>query len=473
MKLSQFYLSLFLSFIIYSSLSGQVKIGNNPNSINSNSLLELESTNQGLLPPRVALNSVSSLSPLSGTAPSGMLVFSSGGTLSDGYYYWNGTKWIPISSSATARNNFVLVKSASDFPAPISGVINLVAGTLYEINGTVTMTNKINLNGCEIQGQDGNNDQLVYTGAGELFTGANTGTLQSLVLTATSGSVFNINAGGAFVSLLVRNCFFIGSNSIGTIQGVGGYLYFENIGYYLNTNGVTFQNDNYVYMNNSTWDYSNSNTYEKFVGTFGTIQIISGSFLASSTNSAIGMDISGITSLASGSLKASMSLGTGTYVIGTFSNVWEVESYGLNTQKDDVASGNLYISTPVTTTFSAANTPTKVLGTTTSVSLFRVTSPSNNRLTYTGQKTRRFSAICSLTAMTSSSNISYSFYIAKNGTVLPESEQTIKISNNTDQQSTAISCTVQLAPNDYIEVWAEDNTNTTNLTVQTLNLAIK
>lgn len=72
----------------------QVKIGNNPGTIDANSLLELESTNKGFLPPRVALNSISSVAPLTGTIPTGILVFSTGGTLADGYYYWNGTGWV-------------------------------------------------------------------------------------------------------------------------------------------------------------------------------------------------------------------------------------------------------------------------------------------------------------------------------------------------------------------------------------------
>ena len=71
----------------------QVKIGDNPSTINSNSVLELESTNKGFLPPRVALNDKSSVAPLTGTVTAGMLVYSTGGTLADGYYYWNGTAW--------------------------------------------------------------------------------------------------------------------------------------------------------------------------------------------------------------------------------------------------------------------------------------------------------------------------------------------------------------------------------------------
>ncbi len=87
----------------------QVKIGDNPAAINSNSLLELESTNKGFLPPRVALNSLASAAPLTGTVPAGMLVFSSGGTLSNGYYYWDGTVW----KSLTTGNVNVVSKSAT------------------------------------------------------------------------------------------------------------------------------------------------------------------------------------------------------------------------------------------------------------------------------------------------------------------------------------------------------------------------
>jgi hypothetical protein len=85
-------------------IQAQVKIGNNPNTIDANSLLELESTNKGFLPPRVALNSASSEAPLTGTVPSGMLVYSTGGTLPDGFYYWNGSAWKLV---ATSQSNVV------------------------------------------------------------------------------------------------------------------------------------------------------------------------------------------------------------------------------------------------------------------------------------------------------------------------------------------------------------------------------
>src|SRR5688500_13435300 len=103
------HLIIALASLLTVCANAQVKIGDNPNTINANSLLELESTNKGFLPPRVALNSTVSVAPLTGAVTAGMMVYSTGGTLADGYYYWNGTSWRLV---ATSELNTV-TKSAS------------------------------------------------------------------------------------------------------------------------------------------------------------------------------------------------------------------------------------------------------------------------------------------------------------------------------------------------------------------------
>lgn len=104
--------NLFVAVLLLVSLysGAQVKIGNNPNTINNNSLLEMESSDKGFLPPRVELDDLNSIAPLTGTVPAGMLVFSEGGALADGYYYWNGALWVRLAGGET---NMVL-KSAND-----------------------------------------------------------------------------------------------------------------------------------------------------------------------------------------------------------------------------------------------------------------------------------------------------------------------------------------------------------------------
>ncbi len=87
---------LALITILFSSsiLMGQIKIGDNINSINENSLFELESTNRGLLLPRVSLVSSSQASPLKAHVE-GMVVFNIAQTndVSPGIYWNDGSKW--------------------------------------------------------------------------------------------------------------------------------------------------------------------------------------------------------------------------------------------------------------------------------------------------------------------------------------------------------------------------------------------
>jgi len=121
----------------------QVKIGDNPNTINANSLLEMETTNKGFLPPRIALNSLSAVSPLTGTVPAGMLVYSTGGTLPNGYYYWNGTQWKLVATNdvkiVTKTANTTLTKDETFILASNNITITLPVVTSADDGLTITI----------------------------------------------------------------------------------------------------------------------------------------------------------------------------------------------------------------------------------------------------------------------------------------------------------------------------------------------
>lgn len=80
------------------SLSAQVKIGQNPTTVNPNAVLEMESNNKGLLLPRLALTSPSSPLPLT-VFVSGMLVYNTATTdsISPGLYYSDSARWNKVS----------------------------------------------------------------------------------------------------------------------------------------------------------------------------------------------------------------------------------------------------------------------------------------------------------------------------------------------------------------------------------------
>lgn len=129
--------------------------------------------------------------------------------------------------------------------------------------------------------------------------------------------------------------------------------------------------------------------------------------------------------------------------------------------------GSFYFTTPVETVISVAATPTKALGTTTAVNLTGgFTMPANNRLLYTGVVDVHAHIASSMTLTTAGSNKIVGSTIAKNGTALAHSLCHRKVGTGTDEGAIAIHADAMLTNGDYLEIFLENETDTTNLTIE-------
>jgi uncharacterized protein (TIGR02145 family) len=114
---------------------GQVKVGDNSSTINSNSILELESTNKGILLSRVALTSTNNASPLSAFV-AGMMVYNTAtaGTapnnVTPGTYFSDGVRWIRVGNEVDASK---WTNNTSNTQIELS---NLSNGTSIRPSGT-------------------------------------------------------------------------------------------------------------------------------------------------------------------------------------------------------------------------------------------------------------------------------------------------------------------------------------------------
>lgn len=101
----------------------------------SSAILDIVSSNKGILLPRVNLTS-STLQI--GTAPNatGLLVYNSGTTLTKGYYFWNGTEWRIIDNSTVVAPSIATIQCASAALSPTS----YTSGVAYTGVMTVTYT---------------------------------------------------------------------------------------------------------------------------------------------------------------------------------------------------------------------------------------------------------------------------------------------------------------------------------------------
>lgn len=105
------FIALLFIFCVNYSFS-QVKIGNNPTIISSKAILEMESTNKGVLIPRIELTGTNNIAPFSSlsTTDESLLIYNTATTGSGttavipGFYYWNGSIWVLLGSDRNIYN---------------------------------------------------------------------------------------------------------------------------------------------------------------------------------------------------------------------------------------------------------------------------------------------------------------------------------------------------------------------------------
>ncbi len=259
--INKYVLSAMLIALLTIGLETFAQVGIETTAPNVSSMLDITSTTKGMLAPRMTTLQKAAIV----TPASGLLVYD---TDLGKFCYWTGSVWVNIDANI-GRDNYVLVKSASDLPA------TLVSGTMYEINGTITITSPIDLNGCEITGADSNNDILAYTGTGALFTGTKGGIIKNVTIAGNgSNSLFSLN-GPNSLNLIVRDSNIAGFASIGSITGYNLVL-MSLLGYANNTTGITYNGVKNLFVKDQSWFASNTGTITTLTGDFDVIGFIGG-----------------------------------------------------------------------------------------------------------------------------------------------------------------------------------------------------
>jgi hypothetical protein len=220
--------ALFAVMLIFtpSILFAQVKVGDNPTTINAGSVMELESTNKGLLMPRISLTNTTTWGLL-GTAAAGMHVYNTNmGIISSntiyptliaktGEYYWDGTGWValatitfqPVQVKMKANDQYIPIGTPTvlNFPTTVFDVGNNKVGNsvvipsdgLYDLTSYVQFTSEgstigewglyLYVNGVFAEQFDG--EQLkfgtILPGTGRIVRRMNTGDIVTLRLITT------------------------------------------------------------------------------------------------------------------------------------------------------------------------------------------------------------------------------------------------------------------------------------------------
>jgi len=105
----------------------QVAINSTGAAADESAILDISSSDKGLLIPRVTLTSLGdNINPINNPAQ-GLMVYNMGGTLADGFYVWNGYNWSSMASTAFVENTMLDMTGS-------------IFGELYEFNEVGTYT---------------------------------------------------------------------------------------------------------------------------------------------------------------------------------------------------------------------------------------------------------------------------------------------------------------------------------------------
>ncbi|WP_194850093.1 cell wall anchor protein [Nonlabens antarcticus] len=462
----------------------QAQVGIGTITPDASSMLDISSTTQGLLAPRMT-----TMQRLAIASPAkGLLVFD---TTENSFFYFENTAWSSL-RTAKMRTKYKLVQSVADLEEELTGgVYVLKTDFLYEINGKIFIDNPIDLNGAYIEGVDSSEDVLINVSPGTLFEGSKGGGIRNLTVSGGGKQVFDITGTGSEF-LLITNTIFTSAGKIGNLSKLGT-VFFSVTQYLSNADGFTVNNINNFFVSNIFWTESNSGTFMEFTGSFQDLQMNGGRIVADLGETGIDVNsnptivndatLSQLSFVGAGTLVEKYT--TGSYIGYNFTNNWNVNCSGIPTETDQVSTGNFYYDGNLSTGFtqSIAGAAVEIQGTGNFVSsnLLRFSTNStsgNNELIYEGKKTRNFQVSASLSVRVNGGGGDfYAFAIAKNNNIVNETNSTVNVFNDTQIQNVSLNGIVTLAPGDRIRVFVNrltnNNTNLDTLSVFSENVGIR
>ena len=373
---------------------------------------------------------------------------------------------------------FVLVESLSDLPTPISGVITLSGGYTYLFLKHIDLLGSRIVCGQDtvIVGWSSENCSITSTGLSSstaLITSVYSLPIRSISF--THGLVFDLQGDGTTTALDWFGVNLLNCASGGTIKDYTNFVAGDSA--LLNSGGFTFDGTiGTIAFSNCLFDVASTKTAINVLSTCTItrrLRIIYSSFVILSGET--GIDFS--TSASVGDEKYILDTcnfsGGGTYTTGvtyTENKALFVNCVGIpNTS----TKGFMYMLNNVTdTTIGAgnANVWLKALGTTTSGTNSKFTH-TTNRLTYNGAFVSSFLVTINATVRSGSVNQNISIGVAKNGTIIAESEGIIRTSTANAEHGGSTQAVLEMSSTDYIELFVR-NTSVSDIRVSDFNFNV-
>lgn len=379
-------------------------------------------------------------------------------------------------------DSFKFVSDKTDFPPSSGGAITLLAGYTYYITDIIDLTGDrlVGEANTAILGSSSENSILTSTGLGigiPLLSSVYSMPVRDVCIKDVDTALsFDGTTNPDPMALDWGGVNFMNVPNIGTIKKASNFIFDK--GSFINSKGLKFDGTiGTVALNNSI--FSGDGASGDIIKLLSTcvitrrFRVIYSSVVAFGSTVGINVDVSATVPVEAYILDTVNFSGGGTYLSGvtvTDNKTNFTKCKGI--QNTNEISLYYMRGNATATVIAATSTSVKALGTTTSAVITQKFINTNNRATYSGSLTRNFKVSASL-SLESGNNQKIGCYIAKNGIVINDSEVYITTSGVGKFESLHVQTLLELNENDYIEVWIENTTAITNITVTDLNLIIQ
>ena len=187
--------SLLFFFCIFTSALFYAQVGINTTSPGSGAMLDVTSTNKGILIPRVALTSTASSSPITPAPTTSLLVYNtatsgSGATaVTPGFYFWSGSAWIAMLGNDWKQNGNAGTTPATNFVGTTDN-----SDLSFRTNNTEQF--RITDNGRLRANTDGTSTTPAFSWAGDTDTGFFRSNNDEFSITTNGTSQFTVDGSG-------------------------------------------------------------------------------------------------------------------------------------------------------------------------------------------------------------------------------------------------------------------------------------
>jgi hypothetical protein len=380
--------------------------------------------------------------------------------------------------SGSPSPEFVFVNSKSDLPTAVSGVITLANNYTYFITKTIDLTGDRLVSGINttIIGGSSENCGLISTGlsASTALISSNY-SLPMRNIYITHGTALNLDAtGNSTAALDWFGVNFVNCASVGTIKTYSNFIMTDCA--LLSSANMQFDGTfGTIGFINCLFSGIAAQTTLNFPSTLTVtrrIRAIYSSFVAFGGATAINVDVNAVIPIESYILDTINFSGGATYIAGVQHDDNKSLFQNCKGISNTAEVGQMYFFNNATQNAIATTAVfEKIEGTTTASAQTEKFTHTNNRLTYTGGITREFVITASCSAQAVQTNATtITIRIAKNGVTIEESESQATTSATGRNENFYCQALIELAQNDFIELFIANQTNANSLLVTELNV---